>query len=328
MSATIEVTNVSKNFRVHVKQAGLLGSVKGLFKRQYQTVEAVRHISLSIAEGELIGFIGPNGAGKTTTLKMLAGLLHPSEGEIRVLGYTPFERSKEYLKQCSLVMGQKQQLWWDLPLIDSLLLQRDMYEMTQGDYERNLEELTQLLDLQEFLNVQVRKLSLGQRMRAELAAALLYEPKVLFLDEPTIGLDVVVQKKIREFIAAYNQKHSATIILTSHYLDDVRQLCKRVVIIDHGTIAFDGSTDALMQQHVDHKQITLTFDREVTPADLTGFGKVLKHEDLQATIQVKREETSQAAAGLLAKLPVTDIAIEEPDLEDVVRELFSKKDYA
>lgn len=328
MSDAITVHNVSKNFRVHVKEAGLLGSLRGLVKRRYKTVEAVRHISLRIAPGELIGFIGPNGAGKTTTLKMLAGLLHPTEGEIKVLGFTPWQRDKNYLKQCSLVMGQKQQLWWDLPLLDSLLLQRDIYEVALKDFAQNLEELTELLDLKEFIKTQVRKLSLGQRMRAELAAALIYEPKVLFLDEPTIGLDVVVQKKIREFIAAYNQRHGATIILTSHYLDDVRQLCKRVVIIDHGTIAFDGSTDALIASHVDHKQIVLTFDREIQEEDLKAYGTVTAYQPLQATIHVKRTDTSQIAAALLTKLPVIDIAITEPNLEDVVRELFTKKDYA
>ncbi len=328
MSEIIEVTTVSKTFRVHVKEPGLMGSLRSLLKRRYQTVEAVRQISLRIESGELIGFIGPNGAGKTTTLKMLAGLLHPSSGVIKVLGFTPWERDKNYLKQCSLVMGQKQQLWWDLPLSDSLLLQRDIYEIKPEVYERNLAELTELLDLGEFIKTQVRKLSLGQRMRAELAAALIYEPRVLFLDEPTIGLDVVVQKKIREFIAMYNQRHGATIILTSHYLDDVRQLCKRVVIIDHGTIAFDGSTDALIAQHVDHKQIMLTFDRDIARADLATYGMITVYQPLQATLQVKRNETSTVAAALLSKLPVIDISIAEPNLEDVVRELFTKKDYA
>src|SRR3989344_2632968 len=214
MSAIVEIEGLTKEYKVHKKEPGLWGSVKSLVKREYTTVKAVDHISLSIGKGELVGFIGPNGAGKTTTLKMLSGLLYPTSGEAQVLGFTPHERHKEFLKNISLVMGQKAQLWWDLPLHDSLLLQRDIYEMDRGDFTQSLAELTELLDLKEFLNVQVRKLSLGQRMRGELAAALIYRPEVLFLDEPTIGLDVVVQKKIRDFIAAYRPRRRATIILT------------------------------------------------------------------------------------------------------------------
>ncbi len=328
MTPAIHTQNLRKEYRIHRKEPGLIGSITSLFSREFTTVEAVKNINLTIEQGELVGFIGPNGAGKTTTLKMLSGLLHPSAGSASVLGFTPWERKKDFLKQFSLVMGQKAQLWWDLPLYDSLLLQRDIYEMDHDDFEDSLKELTELLELEEFLKVQVRKLSLGQRMRGELAAAFIYRPKVLFLDEPTIGLDVVVQQNVRNFIKQYNIRHNATIILTSHYLDDVRELCKRIVMIDHGEIMFDGLTDKLIEQHVDHKSIVLTFSTNVSEADLNTFGEVVKYEPLQATIQVPRSETSKQAAEMLTKLPVIDISIEDPSLENVVRELFTGKNYA
>lgn len=225
-------------------------------------------------------------------------------------------------------MGQKAQLWWDLPLYDSLLLQRDIYEMDKKTFQQSLDELTSLLNLGKFLKVQVRKLSLGQRMRGELAAALIYHPHVLYLDEPTIGLDVVVQKKIREFIKQYQRNHKATIILTSHYLDDVRELTKRLIIIDHGKIAYDGSTEDLITQHVDHKRIVLTFAKPINRQDLKPHGQITKFKPLQATLHVPRTQTAARAAQLLTKLPIEDISIEEPSLENVVRELFTKGDYA
>src|SRR3989344_114394 len=276
MPAVITTHQLSKVYKVHKKEPGLWGSVKGLVNREYTTVEAVKAVDLTIEEGELVGFIGPNGAGKTTTLKMLSGLLYPSSGEAHVLGHIPWQRKKEFLKQFSLVMGQKAQLWWDLPLYDSLLLQRDIYEMTNNDFAESLAELTELLDLDEFLKIQVRKLSLGQRMRGELAAAFIYRPHVLFLDEPTIGLDIVVQKKIRAFIKQYQQRHNATIILTSHYLDDVRELCNRLIIIDHGVVAFDGATDDLIRTHVDHKRIVLTFSKDVAQSEIEHFGRIVR----------------------------------------------------
>lgn len=328
MNTAIDTKELRKEYKVHKKEPGLTGSLRSLVSRQYETIEAVKGINLSIAKGELVGFIGPNGAGKTTTLKMLSGLLYPTSGTASVIGHTPWQRRKEFLKQFSLVMGQKAQLWWDLPLYDSLLLQRDIYEMDQKDFKESLAELTALLDLEKFLKVQVRKLSLGQRMRGELAAAFIYRPKVLFLDEPTIGLDVVVQRKIRDFIKAYNERHQATIILTSHYLDDVRELCKRIIIIDHGAIMFDGSTNDLINKHVDHKRIVLTFGKEITKHELEKFGTVVSHEALKAAIQVPRNETTKRAAAMLTQLPVEDISIEEPSLENVVRELFTKRDYA
>ncbi len=328
MDIIIQTNKLRKEYKVHQKEPGLKGSIGSLFKRQYKTVEAVKGIDLQIKQGELVGFIGPNGAGKTTTLKMLSGLLYPTSGQAKVMGYVPWQRRKDFLKKFSLIMGQKAQLWWDLPLYDSLLLQRDIYEMRAADFRASLEELTRLLDLEEFLRVQVRKLSLGQRMRGELAAAFIYKPQVLFLDEPTIGLDIVVQKKIREFIATYNQRHNATIILTSHYLGDVRELCKRVIIIDHGEKKFDGLTDDLMKKHVDHKRIVLIFSKAVDEKDLTQYGRVVDFQPLKAALQVPRDETTRRAAAMLSYLPIEDISIEEPSLENVVRELFTKKDYA
>lgn len=328
MLAIIETKDIQKTFRVHKKEPGLLGSLRSLVNRQYENVEAVKPISMKIEAGELVGFIGPNGAGKTTTLKMLSGLLHPSSGTASVMGHVPWKRSKNFLKQFSLVMGQKNQLWWDLPLYDSLLLQRDIYEMPKAAFEESLKELRALLDLDEFLKIQVRKLSLGQRMRGEFAAAFIYRPKVLFLDEPTIGLDIVVQKKIRDFIKEYNKRHNATIILTSHYLDDVRELCKRLIIIDHGQIMYDGLTQDLIDKHVDHKRIVITLDKPVSQEALAQHGNIIKYELPTVELHVPRNETSTRAAALLSSFPITDIAIDDPSLEDVVRELFTKKDYA
>lgn len=328
MSVIIDIKSLSKSYQVHQKEPGFFGSIQSLFNRQFKTVTAVDNITLSIATGELVGFIGPNGAGKTTTLKMLSGLLYPTSGTATVMGFTPWQRHKEFLKNFSLVMGQKAQLWWDLPLYDSLLLQRDIYEMDKTKFQNYLAELTDLLDLQKFLKVQVRKLSLGQRMRGELAAALIYHPPVLFLDEPTIGLDIVVQKKIREFIKQYQQKYNATIILTSHYLDDVRELTHRLVIIDHGRIAYDGSTNDLIKKHVDHKRIVLTFSQPVAKADLNQFGQIIKYQPLHTILHVPRQQTTHRAAQLLTKFPVEDISIDEPSLENVVRELFTSQDYA
>lgn len=328
MAIIIQAKNLAKTYRVPQKEPGLVGSLRSLVQRQYQVVEAVKKINITIEQGELVGFIGPNGAGKTTTLKMLAGLLYPTSGELTVLGSVPWQRPQQFLRQISLVMGQKHQLWWDLPLSDSLLLQRDIYELAEADFNKSLAELTELLDLNEFLRTPVRKLSLGQRMRGELAAALIYQPSLLFLDEPTIGLDVVAQKKVREFIATYQARHNATIILTSHYLDDVRELCRRLIMIDHGSIVFDGLTDDLINKHVDHKRIVLTFSKPVQRQDIEPFGHITDFQPLKVTLQVPRQETSKQAAAVLTKLPVEDIAIEDPSLEDVVRELFTDKDYA
>lgn len=245
----IEVKNLSKTFKIYKKEPGIGGALKALFSRKYEQKTAVSDVSFSIEEGELIGFIGPNGAGKTTTLKMLSGLLYPSGGSISVLGYKPFDRKKDFLKQISLVMGQKNQLWWDLPPMDTFLLNKEIYEISDADFKTRVEELSTLLDVKEIMHVQVRKLSLGQRMKCELMAALLHRPKILFLDEPTIGLDVVIQEKLRDFIKEYNLKYKVTILLTSHYMRDVKHLCKRVVVINYGDIIYDGDLNQLMKRY-------------------------------------------------------------------------------
>lgn len=326
--AVVQVSRLKKFYQVHKKEPGLVGSVKSLFKRKYETVKAVNNISFSIDEGELIGFIGPNGAGKTTTLKCLSGLLYPTSGKVDVLGFNPWDRKPEFQKQFALVMGQKNQLWWDLPPTETFILNKEIYEVPDNKYKKTLNELVRLLNVKDILKVQVRKLSLGQRMKCELIAALLHSPKVLFLDEPTIGLDVVMQKKMRDFIKEYNKRYKSTIILTSHYMGDVKELCKRVIIIDKGKIVFDGQLEEIIKKHADHKRITITLAKEVDPKKIEEFGKVKEFEYPRLVFSVKRDQTSVIAAQVLDKLPVADLNIEEPAIEDIIRELFTGKNYA
>lgn len=324
----IQVKNLKKYYSVHKKEPGLAGSLKSLFVRKYEDVKAVDNISFSIEEGELVGFIGPNGAGKTTTLKCLSGLLYPTDGETAVLGFNPWERKNEFLKQIALVMGQKNQLWWDLPPLETFILNKEIYEVPNDQYKRTLDELVKLLEVQDILKIQVRKLSLGQRMKCELIAALLHSPRVLFLDEPTIGLDVVMQKKMRDFIKEYNRRYNSTIILTSHYMGDVKELCQRVMIIDKGKLVFDGQLADIIQRYADHKLITLVLSQEVDPKKLNGIATVKEFSYPRLVYTVKREEASKVAAKVLEKLPVADLNIEESPIEDVIRELFTGKDYA
>ena len=251
----IESRHLTKTFQVAHKEPGLSGALKGLFKREYRQVQAVRDISFLIKEGELVGFLGPNGAGKTTTLKMLAGLLHPTSGEAYVLGHVPWKRERPFQQQLTMVMGQRTQLWWDLPAWDSFLLNKEIYEIPKAQFDETVEELSKLLEIQDLLEVPVKKLSLGQRMKAELACSLLHRPKVLLLDEPTIGLDVVMQKKVRDFILAYNHRWKATILLTSHNMEDVSELCTRAILINHGQLLFDGTLPQ-MQERFEGKNLT------------------------------------------------------------------------
>ena len=324
----IEVSHLKKYFQVHQKEPGLLGSIKSLINRKYYDVKAVDDISFSINEGELIGFIGPNGAGKTTTLKVLSGLLYPTAGSVTVLGHNPYKREPVLQKQFSLVMGQKNQLWWDLPPLETFILNKEIYEVSDTQYKKNLDELVEMLDVKDVLKVQVRKLSLGQRMKCELIAALIHSPKVLFLDEPTIGLDVVMQKKMRDFIKSYNQKFNATIILTSHYMDDVKELCQRVIVIDKGHVLFDGALDEIIKKFANHKLLTVVFSKEVTEKELKEIGTVKEFDYPRAVISVKRATASAAAAELLQTFPVADLLIEEPKIEDIIREVFTGKDLA
>jgi ABC-2 type transport system ATP-binding protein len=328
VSSIISVDKLKKYYKVHQKEPGLSGSMRSLFNRKYYDVKAVDGVSFEINEGELIGFIGPNGAGKTTTLKVLSGLLYPSSGQVSVLGYTPWERKPAFQKQFSLVMGQKNQLWWDLPAIESFILNKEIYEVPDSQYKKTLNELVELLDVEDFLKVQVRKLSLGQRMKMELIAALIHSPKILFLDEPTIGLDVVMQKKMRDFVKEYNKQYNATIILTSHYMDDVKELCKRVVIIDKGKILFDGALDEIIKKFANHKLLTVVFSKKVDQQELKQIGLIKEWDFPKVVLTVKRASASLAAAELLQKFPIADLNIEEPQIEDIIREVFTGKDLA
>jgi ABC-2 type transport system ATP-binding protein len=285
-------------------------------------VEAVRPISFDIAAGEIVGFLGPNGAGKTTTIKMLAGLLHPSGGELSVLNYTPFERNPDFLRQITLVMGQRNQMMWDIPVIDSFERNRVIYELDQSRYNETLSVLTDMLELEELMQKPVRNLSLGERMKCEIAVALLHEPQILFLDEPTIGLDVTMQRKLRSFIQDYNEETGATVLLTSHYMADVEALCKRVIVIHHGLILFDGELSTLLEQFTAYKTISVKLE---TPADnLEAFGDVVNQSREGASFRVARSEAPAITARLLEQLDVTDLTVEDPPIEEVIDRVFSQ----
>lgn len=320
----ISVSHLSKHYQTYQKDAGFLGSLKSFVFRKYQTKKAVDDISFDIEEGELVGFIGPNGAGKTTTLKCLSGLLYPTSGKVSVLGYTPYDRKHAFLKQIALVMGQKNQLWWDLPAQETFLLNKEIYEIPDDVYKKTLGELVELLDIEKLLKVQVRKLSLGERMKMELVAALIHSPKVLFLDEPTIGLDVVMQKKMRDFIQVYNETKKSTILLTSHYMEDVRQLAKRVIIIDHGIILYDGKLDNLVKKYAKHKELSVVLETYVVPEKLAEIGEIVEYNFPKVVIRVPRGASNVAAAQILEKFPVDDLNIEEEDIEDIIRDVFMK----
>jgi ABC-2 type transport system ATP-binding protein len=324
-SPVISADRLSRVFRVQKKAPGLVGSLRGLVNRVHLDIRAVDEVSFSIERGELIGFLGPNGAGKTTTLKMLAGLLHPTSGAVQVLGHEPFKRERAFQRRFALVLGQKNQLWWDLPSIESFILNKEIYGIPEREFRSTLDELVELLDLQSLLHVQVRKLSLGERMKCELAGALLHRPEVLFLDEPTIGLDVVMQKKIREFIASYNRQRQATILLTTHYMDDVKELCERVIVINQGRLIYDGRLAELVQRYVDDKLLTVELERTVPREALAELGEVTTWEPFKATLRVPRSEVAARAARLLAAFPVVDLAIQEPEVEEVIRELFGER---
>lgn len=319
----IVIKNLKKQFEIYKKEAGGWGAIKGFFIKKPQIVDAVSDVSFEIEEGELVGFIGPNGAGKTTTLKMLSGLLHPTSGEVKVLGFDPWRRQADFQKQFALVMGQKNQLLWDLPAMDSFLLNKEIYEISDDKFKENLDKLVAMLGVEEFLNVPVRKLSLGQRMKMELIAALLHSPRLLFLDEPTIGLDVVMQKVMRDFIKKYNKEFGATVILTSHYMEDIKELCKRVVMIDQGKIVYDGNLNLLVKKHVPNKYLRVVLDQEASKSELSKIGKVLDWEPPKVTLSVKRDKVNQKAVELLQNFEVEDINIEEPQLEEVIREVFA-----
>jgi len=293
MSTVISVSHLRKEYRSLKKETGLRGAIKSLFKREYLTHVAVDDISFELAKGELVGFLGANGAGKTTTLKILSGLLYPTSGQVRVLGYIPFERKNAFRRQFSIVLGQKNQLLWDLPAEDSFLLLKEIYEIPNKDYERQLHRLASLLDVKDKLRIQLRRLSLGERMKMELIGALLHSPKVIFLDEPTIGLDVIAQKSIREFIKCYNAEEQTTIILTSHYMQDIETLCQRVIIIDSGRIFFDGNLDTIIGRFSSEKLLSLEFAAPVERSTLEQFGTVETYSPLFAKLRVPRQNISR-----------------------------------
>ena len=314
----ISVANLSKHYRVHEREGGVAGAFKALFKRTYKSVEAVTDVSFDIAPGEIVGFLGPNGAGKTTTLKMLAGLLHPTAGSATVAGFTPRERDPKFLTSITMVLGQKQQLIWDLPPEDTFLLNKEIYGVSDADYRARLNQLSGMLELGDLIKRQSRKLSLGERMKCELAAALMHAPKVLFLDEPTIGLDVNMQEQVRAFIRGYNAETGATVILTSHYMADVQALCKRVIVINEGRIIFDGDLRAIVERMSLEKEVSLRFTEPVLPARLSGYGRVVKADGLEANLGVPRAEIASAAQKMLAELPIADIAIADTPIEQVI----------
>ena len=322
MDRAIIVDNLVKNFEVTEKEPGLTGAIKSLVSPKKKEVHALKGVSFTIQPGELVGFIGPNGAGKTTTLKTLSGLLYPTSGFVEVLEFDPWERKPEFLKQISLVMGQKNQLWWDLPAIETFELNKAIYEIPTHFYQENLKELVELLDLEKLLETPVRKLSLGQRMRMELTAALLHKPKVLFLDEPTIGLDLVAQQKMRDFIYNYNSKYGATILLTSHNMDDLVDLARRVIVINEGHILFDGALEELVTKYAKEKIIKATLSKEDGIADIEKIGKVKKLAFPQVILSVPRAACAVAASELLQNFPVDDLTIEEIPIEDVIRKAF------
>lgn len=320
----IEANNLTRTFRSYHKKPGFWGGLSGLIHREYDTVEAASNVTFKIEEGELVGFLGPNGAGKTTVLKMLSGLLYPSSGTAKVLGYVPSDRKNEYRRQFSLVMGQKNQLWWDLPARESFDLNREIYQIDKKVFEKKLDELVELLDVKDKLNIMVRELSLGERMKMELIAALLHSPKVLLLDEPTIGLDVVSQKKVREFIKEYNSKYKVTIILTSHYMADIEELCQRVIIIDHGKIFFDGKLSEIVTRFASHKIIQLEVKDENLINDSSLY-QILERKEGSVKLKVGRNQVADACRELFAKFQIEDINIEEVPIEDIIREIFGNQ---
>jgi ABC-2 type transport system ATP-binding protein len=320
--SVVHVNELTKIFKVPEREPGLRAAAKALVRRTTREVHAVESISFDIEPGEVVGFLGPNGAGKTTTLKMLAGLLYPTSGEARVLGHVPSRREKDYLRRMTMVMGNRNQLQWDIPALDSFELYRAIYRLRREDYLAMRDELVELLDVGDLVRKPVRNLSLGERMKVEIVGSLLHRPQVLFLDEPTIGLDVTMQKRIRTFVAEYNQRHGATVLLTSHYMADVQALCKRVIVIHHGRILFDGALASLANEFAAYKTIGVLLENG--DAELDSYGEVISRDGDRAVLRVPKAETSRIAARLLSEHEVLDLTIEEPPIEDVIEMVFAQ----
>ncbi len=326
MENIITVKNLCKQFNYYEKEEGLKNSIKGLFSRKKLVKDAVKDVSFQVKEGEIIGFLGANGAGKTTTLKMLSGILYPTSGEISVMGYRPSERKKEFKRQFSIVMGQKNQLWWDLPASESLELNRCIYEINKKEYQEIVDYLTELLDVKSLLNVQVRRLSLGERMKMELIASLIYRPKVLFLDEPSIGLDIISQKTIQDFIYQYNKEFKTTIILTSHYMNDIEKLCKRTIILNHGTIVYDGSLKEVNGVFGQDKLLKFQLGSNIPEKTVANYGTIVRHEHMNYTLRVPKGEVKSCAMELLQNLPINDFNVEDIPVEEGIAKLYKKEE--
>lgn len=314
--------NLSKIYPVAIKEPGLQGTLNHLFRRTYRSIQAVQDISFEIATGEVVGFLGPNGAGKTTTLKMLTGLIHPSSGQVRVAGYVPFRRQRQFLHKITLVMGQKQQLLWDLPALDSLRINAAVYGLTNKEFRQRVGELSEMLSLQDQLTQPVRKLSLGERMKAELLATLLHQPQVLFLDEPTLGLDVNAQLGVRDFLREYNQRTGATILLTSHYMADITALCQRVMLIHAGQMIYDGSLTGLLERFAPYREVKVELSKPLAEDQLSSYGELQAVEGREARFLVRRENLTAKVSRILTELAVLDLTVTDPPIEEVIGKVF------
>jgi ABC-2 type transport system ATP-binding protein len=326
MSSTVSIISVrqlAKYYQVPTRDAGLKSAFRSLFHRTYRNVKAVDDISFEIAPGEMVGFLGPNGAGKTTTLKMLSGLLHPTKGSANVLGFEPAQRKADFLRQITLVMGNRQQLNWDLPAADSFELQRAVYNITSNEFKKTRDEFVEILELKDLMQKPVRNLSLGERMKMEIAGALLHRPKVLFLDEPTIGLDVTMQHRVRDFIDEYNRRYHATVLLTSHYMADVEALCKRVIVIHNGKLLFDGDLNQLVNRFTVYKTIEVSLSK--FEPKLSNYGEVVNQDGNRISLRVPKADTAQITARLLTELKIDDLTVEDPPIEDIIEMVFSNK---
>ncbi|MCB9941123.1 MAG: ABC transporter ATP-binding protein [Planctomycetaceae bacterium] len=320
----VQIQGLTKSYRVYQKKEGLAASLRGLFHREYREVKAVRGIDLAVKQGEFVAFLGPNGAGKTTTLKLLSGVINPTSGEAKVMGYVPWKRENAYRRRFALVMGQKNQLWWDLPAQESFRLHQQIYRIDNVSFERTRDELTELLEIRELLKQPVRELSLGERMKMELTAALLHSPDVLFLDEPTIGLDVVAQHNIQQFLKHYQAERHITILLTSHYMKDVAALCKRVVIIAQGRIEYDGSLSGIIDSFSGHKIVTLQFAEDDAMKELERFGQVLETVPPRVKLRIPRADVPRTLAAILSQHVIEDVVVEDPPLEEVIADAFAR----
>ncbi|MBN2474832.1 MAG: ABC transporter ATP-binding protein [Pirellulales bacterium] len=324
--ATIEIERLAKSYHVYQKSEGLAASIRGLFRRQYREVQAVRGIDLQLEQGEFVAFLGPNGAGKTTTLKLLSGVIAPTSGTARVMGFVPWHRDNAYRRRFALVMGQKNQLWWDLPAQESFRLHQQIYRIEPDRFDRTRDELTGMLQVRQLLSQPVRELSLGERMKMELIAALLHSPEVLFLDEPTIGLDVIAQHNIQNFLRDYQQRRRVTILLTSHYMKDVVALCRRVVIIAWGRIIYDGSLEGIIDRYGGHKVVSFQLADGQIPSDLGRYGEMLPEKPPRAKLRVERSVVTDVLGRILANHAIKDVSVEDPPLEQVIAEMFNQAD--